>query len=148
MSNREQVTRISVSLPEDLLRELDERIIRRGYASRSEFVRDLIRDLLVEDRWQDGSVEVFGVLTIVYDHHQKDLTFRIMEAQHHRHVNVLCSTHVHLDHDNCLEIIIIRGLPQQIQDVAVEIGGLRGVQFHRLTQAATATASAMERSHT
>jgi CopG family nickel-responsive transcriptional regulator len=137
MPEQEQVTRISVSLPEDLLQELDDRVTRRGYSSRSELVRDRIRDLLVEDRWEDGDAEVFGVLTIIYDHHQKDLAFRIMEAQHHRHVNVLCSTHVHIDHDNCLETIIIRGLPRQIEDAAVEIGGLRGVEFHQLTRAAS-----------
>jgi CopG family nickel-responsive transcriptional regulator len=95
-------------------------------------VRDLIRELLVEDRWADGAGEVFGVLTIIYDHHQRGLPARIMDVQHKRHVNVMCTTHIHIDHHNCLETIIIRGLPSEIEETAAEIGGLRGVLFHGL----------------
>jgi CopG family nickel-responsive transcriptional regulator len=132
MPDKSRTIRFSVSLPQDLLEELDERVIGRGYASRSEFVRDLIRDLLVEARWVDGTAEVFGVLAIIYDHHQRGLPARIMDVQHKRHVNVMCTTHIHLDHRNCLETVIIRGAPHEIEDAAVEIGGLRGVLYHAL----------------
>jgi CopG family nickel-responsive transcriptional regulator len=141
-ADRNKTIRFSVSLPEDLLEELDERIIKRGYASRSEFVRDLIRELLVEDTWADGAAEVFGVLTIVYNHHQKDLAARIMDVQHKRHINVMCTTHIHLDLHNCLETIIIRGTPREIEDAAVEIGGLRGVAFHGLQRTSVVNPSA------
>jgi CopG family nickel-responsive transcriptional regulator len=128
-----------------MLAELDQRIIRRGYASRSEFVRDLIRDLLTEEGWSKDKLEVYGVLTIVYDHHQRDLVARIMDVQHRRHLNILCTTHIHLDRRQCLETIIIRGTPQTIEDAATEIGGLRGVNYHGLTRAMPSGSRAKDR---
>jgi CopG family nickel-responsive transcriptional regulator len=137
MGGKEDTVRFSVSLPEALRSELDERMVKRGYASRSEFVRDLIRDRLVQDKWQDEAEEVVGVLTIGYDHHQRDLMERIVEIQHNRYVNVLCSTHVHLDHDNCVEVIIIKGRPPEIETLSLQIGGLRGVKYAKLTRTST-----------
>ncbi len=134
MKEREQTIRFSVSLPDALLSELDRRVIARGYASRSEFVRDLIREKIVEDRWAADDEEVVGVLTISYDHHQKELVQKILDAQHSRYVHILCATHVHLDHNNCLEAIIIRGRPSDIQKISIEIGGLKGVGFAGLTR--------------
>lgn len=135
MVDDKETIRFSVSLPGGLLRELDKRIIARGYASRSEFVRDLIRKRIVEDRWRGQKEIVVGVLTICYDHHQRDLAQKVLEAQHSRFVNVLCNTHVHLDHDNCLETIIIKGRPGEIEKIGLSIGGLRGVRFAELTRA-------------
>jgi len=135
MAKEERVERFSISLPEPLLAELDRRVIRRGYASRSEFVRDLIRERMVEDKWEGDAGRVVGVLTIGYDHHQRGLSQKILDVQHTRHVNILCSTHVHLDRDNCLEIIIIKGRPREIEQIAIECGGLRGVRLARLTRA-------------
>lgn len=146
MPKGNQTTRFSVSLPDELLAELDRRVVNRGYASRSELVRDLIREILVEDRWRDDAAQVFGVLTIVYDHHEKDVATRIIHAQHSRQINILCSTHVHIDHRNCLETIIIRGTPPEIRDAALEIGGLRGVQFSGLTRAARVDSNRARRS--
>jgi len=131
------VERFSISLPEALLAELDRRVIRHGYASRSEFVRDLIRERMVEDKWKAGAEVVIGVLTISYDHHQRGLTQKIVDVQHSRHINILCSTHVHLDRDNCLETIIIRGRPREIERLAIQCGGLRGVRFAKLTRASS-----------
>lgn len=130
-----ETVRFSVSLPADLLHELDRRMIDGGYASRSELVRDLIRDRMAQDRWQAGDEEVFGVLTIIYDHHRKKLTERVVQAQHRRLVNVLCATHVHVDHHSCLEAIILRGKPAEIERMALEIGGLKGVRSARLSPA-------------
>jgi CopG family nickel-responsive transcriptional regulator len=110
-------------------------VIRRGYASRSEFVRDLIRERIVADRWAEGSREVVGVLTIGYDHHQRQLVQKLIDIQHTRHVNVLCTTHVHMDHDHCLEAIVLKGRPAEIERLCNEIGGLRGVKTAGLTQA-------------
>jgi CopG family nickel-responsive transcriptional regulator len=135
MSRREQTIRFTVSLSERLLEELDARVERRGYASRSECVRDLIRDQMVEEKWRDARQDVVGVLTIGYDHHQRHLTQKLVDIQHNRFVNVLCATHVHLDHDNCLEAIIIQGKPAEIEKITTRIAALRGVKFARLARA-------------
>lgn len=131
----ESTVRFTVSLPRALLGELDRRMIDRGYASRSEYVRDLIREQLILEKWQSAEEEVVGVLTICYDHHQRELAERIMQLQHRRFVNVLCTTHVHLDREDCLEAIFLRGKPEEVERLGIEIGGLRGVKFSRLTRA-------------
>jgi CopG family nickel-responsive transcriptional regulator len=137
MAKHEHVTRFSVSLPDSLLAELDRRVIRRGYASRSEFVRDLIRERMVEDKWMKDTEKVVGVLTISYDHHQRGLIQKIVDLHHSQYINILCTTHVHLDRDNCLETIIIKGRPREIERIAVKSGGLRGVRFAKLTRASS-----------
>jgi CopG family transcriptional regulator, nickel-responsive regulator len=135
MHSPDDTIRFSVSLPRPLLEELDRRVVGKGYASRSELVRDLIRERLVEQTWEDPAAEVAGVLTIVYDHHQRDLTQHMLDIQHDEYVHVVATTHVHLDHHNCLETIIIRGLPADIERMRLMIGGLRGVRFSALTRA-------------
>ncbi len=135
MNNPDDTIRFSVSLPRPLLDELDRRVVGKGYASRSELVRDLIRERLVEQTWEDPAAEVAGVLTIVYDHHQRDLTQHMLDIQHDEYVHVVATTHVHLDHHNCLETIIIRGRPVDIERMRLMIGGLRGVRFSALTRA-------------
>ncbi len=135
MAKEERVTRFSVSLPDSLLTELDRRVIRRGYASRSEFVRDLIRERMVEDKWEADTETVVGVLTISYDHHQRGLLQKIVDLHHSQYVNILCTTHVHLDRHNCLETVIIKGRPQEIERIATKSAGLRGVRFAKLTRA-------------
>jgi CopG family nickel-responsive transcriptional regulator len=135
MPSPEDTIRFTVSLPRPLLEELDRRVVGKGYASRSELVRDLIRERLVEQTWEDPEAEVAGVLTIVYDHHQRELTQQMLDIQHDEYVHVVATTHVHLDHHNCLETIIIRGQPDQIERLRLEIGGLRGVRFSALTRA-------------
>ncbi|WP_373509773.1 nickel-responsive transcriptional regulator NikR [Thiocapsa sp.] len=133
--NVEETIRFSVSLPRALLEELDLRVVNKGYASRSELVRDLIRERIVEETWERGDEEVAGVLTIVYDHHQRELTQHILDIQHRQYIHVVATTHVHMDHHNCLETIIIRGMPAEIERLSLEIGGLRGVRFSELTRA-------------
>jgi len=136
MATDEGAVRFTVSLPRGLLRELDERIIRRGYHSRSEFVRDLIREQIVADQWSSDRAEVAGVLAISYDHHERQLLRRLADVQHDSHVNVLCSAHVHLEHDRCLEAIVLRGRPSEIERLCIRIGGLRGVRTAGLTRTA------------
>jgi CopG family nickel-responsive transcriptional regulator len=138
MEKKEKTIRFTVSLPAGLLKEIDKRVGGRGYASRSEFVRDLIRDQILETRWADSDEDLVGVLTISYDHHERGLTQRILDAQHSAYVNILCSTHVHLDHHNCLEAIIIKGKPRDIEQIRTQIGGIRGVKFARLSKASAA----------
>ncbi len=137
MKSNDETIRFSVSLPAVMLAELDERFTAQGYASRSELVRDMIRTQLVEEAWSEGSNEVVGVLTIGYDHHQRGLADRLHGIQHNKYIHILCTTHVHLDHDNCLETIIIRGLPEEISKMSVQIGGLKGVKFAKLARTAS-----------
>lgn len=137
MPRNEETIRFSVSLPASLLADLDERFTAQGYSSRSELVRDMIRAQLVEEAWSGGSAEVVGVLTICYDHHRKGVTDRLHTIQHNEFVHILCTTHVHLDHDNCLETIIIRGRPEEINRMSVQIGGLKGVTFANLSRTAS-----------
>jgi CopG family transcriptional regulator, nickel-responsive regulator len=135
MPSPDDTIRFSVSLPRPLLEEIDRRVVSKGYASRSELVRDLIRERLVEQTWEDPDADVAGVLTIVYDHHQRDLTQQMLDIQHDEYVHVVATTHVHLDHHNCLETTIIRGRPADIEHMRLLIGGLRGVRFSALTRA-------------
>lgn len=135
MAKNEQTIRFTVSLPESLLDVLDERVEAVGYESRSECVRDLIRKDLVEEKWGDARQSVVGVLTIAYDHHQRGLPQKLIDIQHNRYVNVLCATHVHLDHDNCLEAIIIQGRPGEIEKITSQIASLKGVKFTKLSRA-------------
>ncbi len=127
--------RFSISLPKDLLKELDSKSVRKGYASRSEYVRDLVREKTIQEKWQAGEGPVIGVLTIIYDHHQPNLLYKIAEAQHNKHLNILCNTHVHIDHHNCLETIFIKGRPGDIENFKTLIGGIKGVKFSELTRA-------------
>ena len=139
---REPTVRFTVSLPADLLRELDHRYVARGYASRSELVRDLIRAQLVQDRWQESGETVLGVLTLAYRHHQRGLARRLHAIQHARYLHTLCATHVHVDHDHCLEVVILRGPAAEIEALAVQLRGVRGVTFAELTRAGTGEAAA------
>lgn len=133
--NKNGLMRFSVSLQKNLLEELDNRLTKQGYASRSEVIRDLIREKIVEEAWQDDdSQDRVAVLVIVYDHHQRELNQRMIDIQHRADVKILCNTHIHIDHHNCLETIIFRGSSNDIYQISLEIGGLKGVKFSKLTQ--------------
>ncbi len=131
----DKIVRFSVSLPESLLKKLDEKTLNRGYTSRSELIRDFIRELIIEEKW-NADEEVVGVLVMIYNHHQRGLTEKMLEIQHSRHHNILCSNHVHLDHDSCLETIVIKGEPEVIENMATKIAGLKGVKFAKLVKTA------------
>ncbi len=133
--NQDNTIRFSVSLPQELLEEMDRKIDANHYVSRSEYVRDMIREKLVEEKWA-GREEVVGVLTIIYDHHQHELAQKMIDIQHTYLINVLCSTHIHLDHHNCLETIVIKGEGIRIEEISNDIAGLKGVKFSRLTRTA------------
>jgi len=130
----EKLVRLSITIPEELLEYIDTNVVKKGYPSRSEFIRDLIREVIVNERWSDEQNEVVGVLTVIYDHHQRELTQKMIDLQHSRYINIMCTTHVHLDHHNCLETIIIKGKPSEIESISVKIAGLKGVKFAKLTK--------------
>ena len=132
----DKIIRFSVSLPKQLLDELDKKVSSQGYASRSEFTRDLIREKIINDSWKNGEEELIGVLTLIYTHHQNDLVVKMMNIEHDAFVEISCTTHVHIDHYNCLETLILRGKACQIEEFAAKIAGLKGVKFAKLTKAA------------
>ena len=137
------IIRFSVSLPQNLLENLDQRLTSRGYSSRSELVRDMIREELNEESWSENHKHSIGVavLTIIYDHHQRELNQKMIDIQHNStydgKIDILCNTHVHLNHHNCLETIILKGERQNIENFSIEIGGLKGVKFSKLTRASS-----------
>ena len=125
--------RITMSIDEALAREFDALIARRGYASRSEAMRDLLRREIEAHRATsaDGG-ECVANLSYVYNHHQRELTERLTEAQHAHHDLVVAATHVHLDHDHCLESVILKGRTEAVRAFAQRIGAERGVRHGHL----------------
>ena len=130
------IVRTGVSLEQELLRQFDESIRERGYQNRSEAIRDLIRDHLIS-READKNKVVAGTLTIIYDHHRPNLTEKLVEVQHHAGSQVLAATHVHLDHHNCLEVVIMKGRSGSIRAVANAILSLQGVKHGQLVVTST-----------
>lgn len=136
MSN--DLMRFSVAMPEELLVRFDRLVARRGLAkNRSEVVRDLVRDALVEDECASPGVEVMGTLTIVYDHHASDLQDKLHTIQHDYFESIVSTMHVHVDAHTCLEVIVIRGETGLVQDVANLILGTKGVQNGKLVVTTT-----------
>lgn len=133
---KDSIVRISLSIPKEVANFLDNQVLKNNYSSRSEFIRDLLREISVNEEWTEEKDDVIGILTIVYDHHKRELTQKMIDIQHNHYLNVLCSTHIHLDHYNCLEVIIIKGKPQEIIDVSNNISGLNGVKFAKLIKTA------------
>ena len=128
--------RFSVSMDEKLLTQFDDYIGKRGYSNRSEAVRDLIRKVLVNEEWEQDS-EVVGVVTLVYNHHQPQLQEKITELQHEYHHQITSTTHVHMDHHNCLEVTIVKGRASQVRELAEKLIALRGVKNGNLTMSST-----------
>ncbi len=129
--------RFGVSMEGDLLSGFDELIGSRGYKSRSEAIRDLVRQELVKEEWAEPDAEVVGTITIVYDHHQHELSSVLTDVQHDFHDHILCSTHIHLDHHNCLEVIIARGESARVRKIADTLISTRGVKHGQLVCATT-----------
>ena len=127
-----ETVRFGVSLPKDLVETFDEHIGRRGYASRSEAIRDMMRAYLVEREWETGEGQVMGTVTIVYNHHTRELSRVLSDIQHHSHDAIICTTHVHLDEHNCLEVIVIRSTAAQVQRIADSLISARGVVHGKL----------------
>ncbi|HEX7445308.1 MAG TPA: nickel-responsive transcriptional regulator NikR [Methanothrix sp.] len=126
--------RIGVSLPEKLLSRFDEIILKRGYSSRSEGIRDAIRNYIVHYEWMsDVQGERVGVITLVYAHSQRGLVDNLTEIQHESGSIIQSSLHVHLDHENCLEVIVLRGEGQDVRKAAEKMMSLKGVKHVKLS---------------
>ncbi|HEC63013.1 MAG TPA: nickel-responsive transcriptional regulator NikR [Candidatus Acetothermia bacterium] len=126
-----RIVRFGVSMDEDLLTRFDALIAERGYRNRSEAIRDLIRESLARREWERGA-EVVGVVVLVYNHHQRELTDRLVDLQHRHQRLVLATMHIHLDEENCLELLAVRGSGAEVQRLADQLGSLRGVKQSRL----------------
>jgi len=131
-----EAVRFGVSISQELLDQFDGLIHERGYTNRSEAIRDVIRKELVEREEIEGK-EMIGSLTIVYDHHVRELSEALIHFQHDYHLNIISSLHVHLDHDNCLEVILVRGDGSIIKEVANAILSTKGVKHGRLVVTST-----------
>lgn len=131
------LVRLSISLERSLAEYLDRLVTAGGYTNRSEYVRDLIRARLVEQQWSDEQQEVVGTITLVYDHHARELADRLVDIQHAQHANVMATTHVHLSHDLCAEMIMTRGKADELRRLADQMRQQRGVLHADLTMSTT-----------
>lgn len=130
------LVRFGVSIEEDVLAKFDNLIKKKGYANRSKAIGDLIRESLVEQEWKSGKV-VAGIITLVYDHHQRELASALTNTQHDFHQIIISTQHIHLDHHRCLEVVVVRGKPQEIQGLADKLRSTRGVEHTSLSMATT-----------
>ncbi len=128
------VLRFGVSIEDKLLNDFDRLISGRGYATRSEALRDLMRDSLVQSRLEvtQQNIEVVGSLTLIYNHHAPDLNKRMVEIQHAHDELVISVVHVHISHDDCMEVIVLRGLGKEVRGLADSLLSLKGVKHGKL----------------
>ncbi len=133
----ENVTRFSISLPPSLLLQLDQMSTEKGYANRSLAVADMIRNQLVEHRQKTGTEDIAGTITLVYDHHKPHLQSTLTDIQHDHHNVILSTVHVHLDHHNCLEVLLVRGPGKVIRKIADALITAKGVKHGKLTVTTT-----------
>ena len=125
----EKTERFGISLPAELLEKFDKKIEEKMYSNRSEAIRDLIRESLVEDKWGDvAEQEVVGTLTLVYDHDKRGISDKLTDLQHEDHANVISSMHVHLDEHNCMETLVLRGSAKKVKEVSDRLISTKGVK--------------------
>lgn len=129
--------RFGVSMEDELLARFDNLIREKGYSNRSEAIRDLVRTELVRSEWSDPNAEVVGTVTVVYEHHEHELANTLAELQHAHHKSIVCTTHVHLDAHNCLEVIVVRGKSSLVRRIADSLISTRGVKHGRLVSSTT-----------
>jgi CopG family nickel-responsive transcriptional regulator len=131
-----EIVRFGVSLEKELLDKFDRLTKEKKYPNRSEAIRDLIRENLVKREWVEGK-EIAGAITLVFDHHKRDLVNILTDIQHDFHTLIISSQHIHLDHDNCLEIIVVRGKPIEARELADKLRATKGVKYGSLSIATT-----------
>ena len=131
-----RIFRFGVSLEKDLLGKFDQLIKEKSYTNRSEALRDLIRQELVKRQWQQGK-EIAGAIIINYDHHKRELLNKITDVQHDFQKLIISTQHIHLDHDNCLEIIALRGNPKEAQKLTDSLKSIKAVKHAALSMSST-----------
>ena len=130
------IVRFGVSLEKGLLEKFDRLITVKSYPNRSEAIRDLIRENLVKREWTEGK-EVAGSITLVFNHHKRELMNTLTDIQHDFHHLIISSQHIHLDHDNCLEIIVVKGKPEETKELTNKLRSTKGVKYGALSIATT-----------
>lgn len=131
------LVRFGVSIDGQLVRKFDSLITKKGYGSRSEAIRDMIRDSLVDQEWEAESQETVGTITIVYNHHTRELEHALTDMQHKSFHRIISTLHVHLDAHNCLEVLVVKGKSSEIKRIADRLIGTRGVKHGKLTMTTT-----------
>jgi CopG family nickel-responsive transcriptional regulator len=129
----DQVVRFGVSLDPVLLEHFDAMIKEEGYTNRSEAIRDLIRERLIKEEWEQADALVAGTVSLVYDHHELDLPRRLTEVQHDHHDLIISTVHVHLDHHNCLEVLVLKGKAAKVRMLGDRLVSTRGIKHGKLT---------------
>jgi CopG family nickel-responsive transcriptional regulator len=124
----EKITRFGVSIEPDLLDKFDKMIKKEGYSNRSEAIRDIIRKNLIIEKCKDPNAKSIGTFSIIYDHHTGNLTNRLLDLQHKHNNEILSTTHIHVDHHNCLEVLVLKGKTGNIQKLADNIKALKGIK--------------------
>lgn len=124
--------RFGVSVPPDLLEKFDEKIEEKMYTNRSEAIRDLIREFLVEEKWEKTDEEVYGSLTLIFDHEKKGISDKLTDLQHQDHAHIVSTMHIHLDKHNCMETMAIKGKPQDIKQISNKLISTKGVKHGKL----------------
>ena len=127
-----ELIRFGVSIENHLLEKFDRLIQQRNYSNRSEAIRDLIRNELVQQEWKDEEAEAVGTVTIIYDHHVRDLSSILTAVQHDFNEQIISTMHVHLDHHNCLEVLAVRGRTKTIRQIADALISIKGVKHGKL----------------
>jgi CopG family nickel-responsive transcriptional regulator len=136
------VERFGVSIDKDLLAKFDSLLRRRNYRNRSEAIRDLMRSALIDEEWHAGKKEVVGMISLLYNHHTRLLQSKLTDIQHAHHLKIISTVHVHLDHHNCLEVMVVRGKAAEINDLASKLISVRGVKHGKVI--ATSTGSKLQ----
>lgn len=131
-----EIVRFGVSLDKTLLDKFDRNIEDRNYSNRSEAIRDLIRNDLVRKEWREGE-DVAGAITLIYEHHRRDLLNKITHIQHDYQKLIMATQHIHLSHENCLEIVAVRGKPEEVQKLANTLGSIKGIKHVTLSMSST-----------
>ena len=132
-----ETIRFGISINDRLLERFDSLIEEKGYVNRSEAIRDLIRNALVEEAWSKEDEEAVGTVSLVYDHHTRDLADKLTEHQHSHHKEIVSSLHVHLDAHHCLEVVVLKGKARDIKRLAEELIGTKGVKHGKLMTTTT-----------
>lgn len=135
------LTRTGIAMDADLLARFDRFIRKQGYTNRSEAFRDLVRDRLISAAVEDPEVNVVGSITLIYDHHSRLLPDKLTNLQHDHHDLVIATTHAHLNHNTCLEVIVVRGKSKHVQKLADLLIGTKGVHHGRLVMSSATAAS-------
>ena len=130
------LVRFGVSLNSELLKKFDKHIKQHSYTNRSNAIADIIREQLIEDEWSSNEI-VTGVITMVFDHHQRELTNNLTNIQHDHHEMIISSQHIHLDHDNCFEIIVVKGRANDLNILCNKLKAAKGVKHAKLSLATT-----------